>query len=330
MRIFGWAADDAGPGWYRLRVPFGELDKHGHETLVDTRMPDEWLETADVIVGQRVAQPGAVKRWERLAAGVYGHRPMLVFEIDDDLWEVDPSNVPAWKFFKEGGNQLLDNLTKCARLADVCTVSTEPLADVIRKINPNVVVLPNQLPAAAYRTPWTEIPFTVGWTGGASHMLDVVECVDGLRQFMRRHSDARFHNIGTEFPHLRAAVPDGQWRATPWQTDIDAYYRSIDFTVGIAPLRPSVFNQSKSDLKFLEYAARGVVPVMSDAGPYSKVVREAGCGFLINRPHEWATTLRALYATPSIVADEAREARQWAETRSIAKHWQEWEAVYVS
>jgi glycosyltransferase involved in cell wall biosynthesis len=330
VRIFGWAADDTGPGWYRLRVPLAELSRQGHETLVSTTMPAEWLETADVIVGQRVCQPGATKRWLGLARGEYGRRPLLVFEVDDDLWNVDASNVPAHKTFR---GELLDNLTMCCRAADIVTVSTEPLADVVRKINPNVVVLPNQLPPEIFAPSAQAFPttrFTVGWTGGASHVMDMMECVDGVRQFLRRHRDVVFHNVGTMFDHVRRGIPDDQWRATPWQDEIPDYYRMLDFTVGIAPLRPSVFNQSKSELKFLEYAARGIVPVVSDYGPYARVAKEAGCGFLVTRPYEWAATLSALRRSASIVAGESGEVQQFAKTRHIEKHWQSWEAVYGS
>lgn len=336
-RIFGWAADNTGPGWYRLRVPLSELARHGYETSVSTTMPESALEEADVIVGQRVCQPGATKRWERLAAGHYGRRPMLVFEIDDDLWDIDPTNAPAWNFYRRSP-ELLDNLTMCARLADVCTVTTEPLAEVVRKINPNVVILPNQLPPEAF---FQHNPspsgdgvlsgrFTVGWTGGASHSADVAEIQSPLRQFFRRSPGSEFHNVGTLFTTTAAAVPAGLLRITKWNDDLPAYYRAIDFTVGLAPLRPSPFNQSKSELKFLEYSARGAVTVATNHGPYARTMPEAGCGFLVDRTHEWGSTLRALYTTPSIVEDEAWEARRYAETRRIEKHWQEWEAVYLN
>lgn len=331
MRIFGWAADNAGPGWYRLRVPLGELNKHGYETLVDTTMPEEWLETADVIVGSRVCQPGSTKRWRRLAEGAYGRRPMLVFDIDDDLWDIDPANKPAWEFFGRN-SPLLDNLRESARLADFCTVSTEPLYDIVSKINPNTVMLPNRLPASAFLEPpldRTNRPFTVGWSGGASHLADVDEVTPALRQFYRRNPGAIFHNVGTLFESVARAA-GSSLSHTPWSEDVPSYYSALDFHVGLAPLRPSLFNRSKSALKFMEYCARGIVTIASDHGPYAAELRRAGLGYLVSRPHEWASILSGLHRSPPILADDSRQALAYAQSCRIEQHWQDWETLYLN
>jgi hypothetical protein len=333
VNIFGWAADDAGPGWYRLRVPLDELARFGeHTTSVSTTMPDSVLEEADVIVGQRVCQPGSTERWRRLSAGQYGRRPMLVFELDDDLWDLDPSNLPAWNFYRRAPG-LLDNLRECAKLADVCTVSTEPLADIVRKINPNVVVLPNQLPASAF----VDDPighdriggFAVGWGGGASHLVDVDEMTAGLRQFLRRNSHAQFVNMGTVFETVARAA-GSQLVEYPWTADIiEHYHRLTGLDVGLAPLRPSVFNQSKSEIKFLEYAAAGAVTIASKHGPYERVIEQGVTGLLVSQPHEWASALRLLAGDPTTRRVMAGRAYAYAQTRSIEIHWRSWEHVYL-
>lgn len=331
MRIFGWAADDAGPGFYRLRVPFGELQQHGYDTAVSTVMPDWVLEEADTIVGQRVCQPGATERWRRLAAGHYGRRPQLVFELDDDLWHIDPSNTPAWAFY-HSNSELLDNLTECARLADMCTVTTEPLAEVVRKINPNVVILPNQLPASAYGTVRGPVGpnLTVGWAGGASHALDVAEVTPALRQHFRRYPDDTFMNMGTLFGKVATAVPGSSRVDLPWTLDMNEHYARLDdLDVGLAPLRASVFNQSKSELKFLEYAARGAVTIASDSGPYARTILDGETGVLVRQPHEWTRSLRWM-REPEERTYIASVATAYAHTRSIENHWQGWEAVYTT
>lgn len=329
MRIFGWAADDAGPGWYRIRVPFGELDKHGHTTEINTVMPEWAMEEADVIVGQRVCQPGATKRWERLASGVYGHRPLLVFEIDDDLWNLDPGNAPARSFYNLTHPELLDNLTRCCKLADLVTVSTEPLADVVRKINPNVVVLPNQLPASAFLENACGEPNTgvvIGWGGGASHAADVEEMVPALRQHFRRYPSDQFRNMGTLFGSVQRAVGRGSLQGFPWTQDMHEHYRRVaQLDIGLAPLRPSIFNNSKSEIKFLEYAAAGALCVASNTGPYARVIEQCVTGVLVDRPHEWAVALRVQSSDRLAMASRAFE---YAQTRMIEKHWQSWEQAY--
>ena len=335
MKIFGWAADDAGPGFYRLRVPFGALETHtDHHTEVNTRMPDWVLEEADVVVGQRVCQPGATARWRRLADGVYGRRPLLVFELDDDLWDIDPSNGPAWAFY--GNNPaLLQNLRACAYMADVCTVSTEPLAEIVRKINPNVVVLPNQLPASAFVPGSVTLephagPWRIGWGGGASHARDVEEMAPALRQHFRRNPRDTFVNMGTLFTSVARAVGP-RLEEHRWTSNMEEHYNRVSsLDIGLAPLRPSNFNRSKSELKFLEYAAAGAACIASNFTPYANTITDWLTGLLVDTPHEWGRALRQLTQDPAERLVMAAEALAYARTRHIDQHWHEWETVYAA
>jgi hypothetical protein len=104
-------------------------------------------------LGQRVCQPGATIRWRQLARE---GRCALVYEVDDDLLDVDPSNGPAWKFF--GVPEIRANVIRNIEVAYLVTVSTEPLAEVISKWNRNVMVLPNCVSASLLDAPHTEPP----------------------------------------------------------------------------------------------------------------------------------------------------------------------------
>lgn len=332
MKIFGWAADDAGPSFYRLRVPLLELQaRTNHLVEISSTMPDWVLEEADVVVGQRVSQPGATSRWLRMASGMHGHRPLLVFEIDDNLWEVEHTNGPAWKFYGRNPEQLR-NLTTCAKAADVCTVSTEPLADVVRRINPNVVVLPNQLPASAFalgRVSYDDADrLRIGWHGGASHLADVEEMAPALRQHFRRRPKDRFLNFGTVFESVRKAVGPAL-ETREWTRDMHEHYaRVAELDIGLAPLRPSIFNQSKSELKFLEYSAAGAATIATNGGPYARVIEQGVTGLLVDTTHQWVSQLDLLARDEETRTDMAYLAWRYALTRSIEQHWKSWLDVY--
>lgn len=334
MKIFGWGADNSGPAWYRLRVPLDEMARHTtHKITISHTMPDWVMEEADVVIGQRVCKPAATSRWTRMASGVYGHRPLMVFEIDDDLWDLDYGNRPAWNFY-HSSPELLENLKVCAAAADLCTVSTEPLADVVRKHNPNVVVLPNQLPALAFVADGlqpTAAPWRIGWGGGASHADDVEEMVPALRQWFRRRPEDTFVNMGMLFESVLKATAD-RLVHRPWTDSLAEHYRRVsELDIGLAPLRPSLFNRSKSEIKFLEYAAVGAACVASRVGPYERVIGgdwPEEIGILVDRPHDWGSALRRL-SDPAERITIAANALAYARTRHIEHHWQSWEKVYA-
>lgn len=91
MRIFYWLADYSGCGFYRCLLPGSELAKRGHDVMADGRVvPNEVKDgDCDVVVGQRICNEGATVTWQKLARA--GHTK-LVFETDDLLSDVDPSN----------------------------------------------------------------------------------------------------------------------------------------------------------------------------------------------------------------------------------------------
>lgn len=319
MKIRFWKADDQGCGYFRCELPAAELGRRGHDVAASTRMADDWFD-ADVIVGQRVCQPGATMRWQQLARE---GRAKLVLEIDDNLFDVDASNGPAFAFYKP---ETLKRLRRNIAVADLVTVTTEPLAQVMRRHNPNVVVLPNCVPASLLEHPRPVADrFTVGWSGGPSHRLDMAEARDELSRFLRRHTAAGLHLMGGAWPEFLKAMPRDRVRVTSWIDSVPAFHAAIDFDVAVAPLRPSVFNASKSSLRCLQAAALGIPVVASSYGPYAEFVEHDSTGLLVSRPHQWATYLRVLYADPELRDAMGAKARALAAQHTIERNVHLWE-----
>lgn len=326
-RIFFWSADSSGCAYYRCELPGSTLADRGHDVLAATVMPEEWLHSADVIIGQRVCKPGPSSRWQRLAkAG----RTKLVLEIDDDLFNVDSSNGQAWGFYSQSG--VLDNLRANIAVADLVTVTTEPLAEVLRQYNPNVAVLPNCIPASLLAVLPPPVPehagVTIGWSGGASHALDLAELGSNLPRFMRRHPEASLHCMGDAkaATQLAKGVNDRS-RFTPWVESVPEFHAAIDFDITLAPLRASVFNRSKSAIRCLEAAALGIPVVASDFGPYADFVRDGETGLLAHWPHQWMRHLRTLL-DPVVRQELGTKARALAAEHTIEGNIELWERAY--
>lgn len=336
MKIFGWAADRMGCGWYRVQMPLDELARRGHDTLVDTTMPDEWLNSCDVLVGQRVCKAGPSTTWQRVAR--HPQRPLMVYEIDDDLWEVDPRSPVSYKWFSQPDVQ--ERMRRNIEVADLVTVTTEALAEKISRINVNVAVIPNFVPQAMLDLePLDRVDtrVVIGWAGSNTHVMDFEEVGPQLARFLDRNSAAMLHTIGGERDlfqeHFRWAkrISRDQWTVDDWFDDLWDYYRALGrFDIATAPLTPHVFNRSKSWIKALESAARGVPIVASDVGPYPDFVVHGETGFLLRTPHEWAPVLRDLVLDAGMRAEMGAAARHLATRNTIEGNGHLWEDALLS
>lgn len=326
MIIFGWQADP-GTGYWRLRLPLGELARCGHDVMVDETMPNcvRYDGAADVIVASRTATFGPSTLFQRLARE---GRSLMVYEIDDDPFSITPDNAKAYRFFQ---GEVLDNIRANLACADLVTVSTAPLAEVVSAYtSAPVVVLPNRVPRWLTERPMPDQDtdrVIVGHTGGASHVRDIGECARPLRAWLQREGErAEFHAIG--YDHTpRIATFRGRTRFTGWQPDPESYLRSIDFHVGIAPLRDTPFNRSKSALKAMEYGALGIPVIASNVGPYAEYVAHTWTGLLCSTPADWRRALDRL-AKPSMRRYLGSMAREQARKHLVEDHAGDWLAAY--
>jgi glycosyltransferase involved in cell wall biosynthesis len=321
--IKGFARQFEGGGYYRIRMPLEELGRHGHETSCEPARSDLGAGGADVVVGQLIGgyhYPEVIHPWWR---SLYKHSK-LVYEIDDNPFEIECHN-PAFAAY--GSLNARDSIAHCIEIASLVTASTDPLAEVMRKFNPNVVVLKNRIDEhmLAIERPRRE-RVTVGWAGGASHLRDIKVCAYGLRKTLQHFPDVDAHFIGPDFTYLIR----GPVRHTPWAEKTTDYYKLIDFDIGLAPLEATVFAQSKSHIKALEYAALGIPVIASDVAPYRDFVVDGVTGWLVRRDHEWASRMRELICDEAMRTEMGAKAKQVAAEWTIQRGWQEWESAYQS
>jgi len=179
----------------------------------------------------------------------------------------------------------------CAREADLVTVSTPALLAEYAKHGRGVVI-PNaiprriaELPPAYERDPET---VTVGWTGSVGgHPYDLQTMESGLQQGLDRgRRPSRFMILGQAMDaQQRLHLPEPPLEV-PWKNTVDEYLTALGelFDVGIAPLRLDRFNEAKSWLKPMEYAARGVFAIRANTAEYDRF----GIGMRAKKPRDWA------------------------------------------
>lgn len=323
MKIKGFARQFEGGGYYRIRLPLDELAKHGHETSWESARSDIGAGGADIVVGQLIGgmnYPAVIHRWWR---GLV-RQAKLVYELDDNPFEIEAHNPAAAAY---GSLSAQDSIAHCIEIASLVTASTEPLAEEMRKFNPNVVVLKNRIDESmlSIERPRRD-KVTIGWAGGASHSEDIKVCAYGLRKVLDHHRDVEAHFIGPDFtPLIRRPV-----RHTPWCQTTTDYYGLVDFDIGLAPLAPTVFAQSKSHIKALEYAALGIPVIASDVAPYRDFVIDGVTGWLVRRDHEWGARMRELICDEAMRTEMGQKSKELAAEWTIQKGWPEWQAAYAA
>jgi len=335
MRIFAGHDGGSGCAWYRVFLPLRELERHGHEVTWRSAGDEEGnvpvtlrdMEGHDIILGQRYNHHRGLQVWRR-ARGPFSR---LVYEIDDDVFNVGPENFQAYHLFGKG--EIRDAVTHSAEVADLISVTTEHLAGVMRERtgNENIAVLPNYIPAwvCDHQRRRRDRP-VAGWMGGASHGNDAGIIAGPVRRFLRRFPGWDLRLGGTDFRPTFAAAPE-RMGFTPWipvAQDPEGFYGSIDFDIGLAPLTGTEFDLSKSFIKALEYAALGIPVIASDAGPYRDFVVHGETGFLVKYEHEWLKYLSELAGDEALREKMGSAARELARQHTIEEHWQEWERAY--
>jgi hypothetical protein len=337
MRVFAGHDGGSGCSWYRMTVPLSELAKHddfevtfadaGDSVSARPVITAAMLRDYDIIVAQRWNKHDGMGVWR----GARTPFSRLVFETDDDVFSITPENWPAYRHY--GRLDVRDAVEHMASTADLVTVTTGPLAQVMRELNPSVAVLPNCIPGWACSLPREPRPRPrVGWMGGASHGVDVGIVADPVRRFMKRFGGWDLQVNATDY---RPTFKVSQDRAffTPWVHVSDRpreFYQSIDFDIGLCPLWPTTFSRSKSAIKAVEYGARGIPVIATDCPAYRAVITHGVDGFLVKNDHEWLRYMSELAGDEQLRVKMGEAARDMARRYLIEDRWTEWRDAYVN
>ena len=312
-RIFVIATDGAACLHYRLHLPLANLNPEEFEVIWG---PPEGLDEyhqGDLVIGQRIA--GDNQAWLDMceAPGL-----TTIYDIDDNLLQVDPGNSVPYSIY----HPIVPGTIANIKAATAVTVSTPKLAEYLKYHNPNVFVLPNCLPAdyiAAIRFPEDHI--TVGWCGSMFHIQDWGGVAQQLAIYASQEPRAKFSTIGADY--MNPIVPA---RVHPWTT-VEGAWHAMDFSIGIAPLVKTTFNEHKSWIKVLEYAARGVPAVAPRVGQYPEFIEHGVNGLLYDVLEEIPPLLLRL-SDDVLRTQMGDTAMNTALQYTIDKQISRWETIY--
>lgn len=239
---------------------------------------------------------------------------LLVSEFDDH-----PNHWP----------NMVQNRYLTFRGVHAVQTSTQFLADELRGHNPEIAVFPNQIallpPPRQPRTDGRVVLFFGAFNRGK----DWRPLIGPLNHIL----SANRQRIGVQVIHDRAFFDalDTDNKAFLPTCDYETYIRALRrCDIGLLPLNDTLFNRSKSDLKFVECAAHGVVALASPV-IYDESVRDGETGVLFHSPGEFAERLARLVDDTEWRAGIAANAHDYVrQHRLMAQHFRKRFAWYRS
>jgi glycosyltransferase involved in cell wall biosynthesis len=279
----------------------------------------------DVIVSQRI---NTLKSLSILVALRQKYGMPLLLEIDDDAFNVDSSN-PAYRTIHPDSDSqywFKDQLKE----SDGVITSTEQLKKLYLPFNKNIHVIRNGIDFDV----WGKLKppkklnkgIKIGWQGAWAHYEDLTILAPVIPKILKKYKDVEFHFFGFRPDFLESC---GKFHEM--QT-IDKYpQRVVDERIDIwlAPLKDTLFNRGKSNIRVLEAGAMGA-PVVASKNrnlPYAQTIVHGVTGFLAESTKEWVDSIGKLIESSSLREQMGGNLQEQVWTtfnvKNIAKEYQE-------
>lgn len=290
-RFVNYNADYSGCGHWRMIWPEQVMNAHAKAVVHGTTVMNGDQRYYNNVKGvriQRQATPQQLEfvRFLRQVADKNGMR--LIYEIDDICFSED---IPDYNRYKSAFThpEIRKSAQEMMRLCDEITVTCPFMRDYYKEKtnNPNVTVIPNFMPKF--------------WIGGLSNINRTMESYDQNIKKPRilyagsgAHFDVDdrvkqrddFHHVNEviaktvnkfqwvflgAFPlTLKSLIQAGKIEFHPWKRlyEYGQGLYDINANMIVAPLQDSIFNRSKSDLKYIEACALGLPIACQDMCTY--------------------------------------------------------------
>lgn len=216
---------------------------------------------------------------------------VTVFEVSDNFMDFQLAN-PAAAFYEDPSNRAC--LMQLLSLCDAMQTTMPELEKRFLKYNPVSRVFMNQMkdlgdPSRSGKT------LTLGWGGSLGHYDDMKRAAPYLIGWLNRRPDVNFSIMAEKsIAQLFDAVPAHR-KTIVKPGSLQQYYDFVQtLDIGLAIVENEEFNLCRSDVKFMEYASRGVAPVCSASPTYSRTVRAGTTGFLFSTFEEMTAILDTL------------------------------------
>jgi glycosyltransferase involved in cell wall biosynthesis len=313
MKILGIAHPNSGCGYHRIVLPLMMME--GIEGICTNKPTDEVLsEQWDVLFYNRVSMFDNSLEETKKRLGC-----KIVVDMDDS-WLL-PTNHLNYYDYQDMNAQIENNL----RVADLVTCTNEKLANLIKKLNENVVIIPNAIPYGYHQFNDEKIEdekLRIFWCGGITHEGDLELLKNPFRKLLI-HKDKIKMVLGgyTATDELSKWLWDKmlsyftnsmklEFRALAG-TSPNLYmdmYKNADIMV--VPLLQSDWSACKSNLKLLEAATKGIPVICSKVEPYASDMDAPV--LWVEKQSDWFKHLNFLINNKNARLDYGQNLKEWA------------------
>ncbi len=276
------------------------------------------ITVADVVMIWRARSSAPLRQ---IIAAVREGGAKLVYDLDDLMFKPELARldivdgIRTMRLTTEEVAAHFSDIRDILVQADVCTCTTEELANHIREYQKVAVVLPNGFDAESLRAarravrrrqsgPAADV-VRIGYASGSrTHQRDFAQVADALGRVLGERPSVRlvlFRDADSkepvllidEFPALRPFADQVEWRDMVPAECLPGELARFD--INLAPVElDNVFCEAKSELKYFEAAIVGVCTIASPTGPFRRAIRPGETGLLAGTSHEWYAALIAL------------------------------------
>ena len=326
--IVSFPSDRNGCGFYRTILPFNYLvSKYEYDCteMFSFNFDLNCITRSTCLRFQRQVTDAQIQVMKEYKKVIKNSKSTcnLIYEIDDLVHEIEMSNIVAYQFYTKSRKQ---NMIDAMNICDTVTVTTDFLKEYyVDKFNiKNIKVIPNYLPKFLWADKGKREKRNKGtkprilWAGSASHVGRGGDLEFILPLIKKTKDEFQWVFFGVIPPELRGHP---EYEFHNW-ADFWSYPHALDqinADVALCPIKDTIFNYAKSDLKVLEYTALNIPCVSSTIGngmgPYDLI---DGITTVENRADLWYNAIKELSTN-----DTKRKNHMDAANKELNSRWLE-------
>lgn len=260
----------------------------------------------------------------------------VIYDIDDLV--IDTKYTDTIKYLdtmskeeRKGYDQGVRDMQRVLKMCDAVITTTERLAAELEKYVPNVYINRNtasermlELSEVAYEDKQKKINKLVDkkvklgyFSGSITHNDDFNLILPTVVRLMGKYKEVELHIVGIldipkemeRFKDRVIAHPFVEWEKLP------ELIASVD--INLAPLEESIFNEAKSENKWVEAALVRVPTVASNFGAFGKMIRDGETGLLCNDCDEWYEKLEKIVIDSKLREEIATNAYNYCKVKCV-------------